>query len=205
MSTSRHQQSIFEKAINGGEKEFNTFFKNTWGNVAPALIKLTNSEETAKELFVEGMSILWDNFSLQQKELPQNVNAYLYIVCKNEWISQRNKNKNKKEIPLSDLKFSQEPKAEELSIEEIISEEIQEQQLNQILSKGISLASERCKKIIELHLKQGKKLVYLWKELGYETYQSIVQAKYNCKKKLGDYIFLELNRREKNQHNKEKK
>jgi len=94
---------------------------------------------------------------------------------------------------------------EEEEEEELLLKDQEDLKIRGILKKAINLASDKCKKIIELHLEGGLTLREIWKKLGYKSYQAIVQTKYNCKKKLGNYIFLELNKEKKRAREQVKK
>lgn len=190
MNSPKHLQTIFEQAAQGDEQAFNQFLESSWQAISASLIKLSGSKEEAHSLFISGMSILWEHFVIRKRTIPANINAYLYIVCKNEWLSE--KKKIEKDILVFDSVHLENTESDIIPFEELSHQEEEKQKLDDLLQEGIKLATDKCKKIIELHLKKGLKLKEIWKQLGFESYQAIVQAKYNCKKRLGIYIFTKI-------------
>ncbi len=196
------QYTIFEKAILGDEKAFNLFFNKSWQQMRLSLISLTSSEEEANHIFVKGMTILWENFIVQKKDPPENIQAYLYIICKNEWLAERKiKNNDPILLPIDDI-YGELEEVENPSIKELKEAEEQDLGIKKLLKKAVENASEKCRKIIDLHIYQGVRLKKIWQSLGYASYQAIVQAKYNCKKKLGNYVFLQMQREKKQKQTK---
>ncbi|MGD1847165.1 MAG: hypothetical protein ACFB10_17380 [Salibacteraceae bacterium] len=185
--------SIFQDASRGNEAAFNAFLKTTWEELAPPLTALVGPPKEARELFLYGISILWEQLVVHQRMAPQNPSAYLFVVCKNEWLS-RKKQATQGQLVYDSVQFDHQT-SDLLSSEELHSKEAQQQEMEALLKEGIAQCSDKCKQIIELHLVQGRKLKSLWKELGYESYQAIVQAKYNCKKRLSNYIFTNSRKR----------
>ena len=60
------------------------------------------------------------------------------------------------------------------------------------LKIALETMSLKCKRLIELSMDTSVKLVDCMESLGYETYQALVQAKYNCKKRLIKKVYNAL-------------
>ena len=188
-----HQKDalIFEEAIAGNKEAFNRFFTESWKQLNVSLQKLTHSEQEARRIFICGMTILWESFILKQQNPPENVQAYLYVICKNEWLAE--KKRKQAEGSLIDLQTTKAIATEEpQSPDEVSRKEDDDLLIKKLMVEALEKASERCKKIMELHIEGGKRLKELWPKLGFNSYQAIVQAKYNCKKRLGNYVFRQL-------------
>ena len=66
-------------------------------------------------------------------------------------------------------------------------------QLKQVAwAKAIEKLQGLCKKIFQLHIEERQKLKDIWLALGFNTYQSLVQANYRCKKKLTQLVLDEF-------------
>ncbi len=197
MPISYEEDAVFKQAVRGDTKAFNYFFQKSWGALQKPLISLTGSEKEASNFFVRGMTILWEHCTREGNPAPHNSNAYLYTICRNEWRLEKRQEQNKFYITDINSIHKEIADAETMTAEEVKYKEEQELFIERILAEAIDKISEKCKKIIELHINGKQRLREIWQSLGYKSYEAIVQAKYNCKKKLGDYIFLQLNKRKK--------
>lgn len=179
--------------ISGENKAFSILFHEQWIQLEEPLTILTGSKTEAHHFFVRGMGIIWERCVREENPPPRNIKSYLYIICKNEWLSEKRQEKSKSYLnDLSELEAS-----ENESEAELIAREQKDAFMKQWLNEAISQASENCKKILEFHIVGQQSLKKIWQQLGFSSYQAIVQAKYNCKKKLGNYIFLKLQQQKK--------
>ncbi len=62
------------------------------------------------------------------------------------------------------------------------------------LSEALENLNQKCRELLETELDSDKSLKDLQGELGFVSYQAVVQAKYNCKKKLVKEVFTVLNK-----------
>jgi len=179
-------KSILDNAIKGNEIPFNRFFKNTFDSLLPRLKHFIESEEEAKEIFVITMQKFWECFVIKQQKVPSNCIGYIYIMCKNTWLLQKKKYNNT--IPINDQILNYYKNlSNDTNENEFISDELMNDDQflkHKALTKAIEDLSPKCKTLIEVDLDPDIKLKNLQKTLGYDNYQALVQAKYNCKKRL---------------------
>ncbi|MEM9546276.1 MAG: hypothetical protein AAGA77_09885 [Bacteroidota bacterium] len=171
---------IIAEAQKGNELPFDAFFKKTFFALQKQLVRMTGSENEARILFVEAMEKFWDRFVIAQKELPDNIKGYIFMICKNLWLIQKRDPWNK--VTLYDT-YQENWKVTEdnspldgFTPAPSLSEES--------LEKGLNALGEKCKTLLLMSMDASIKLIDHQKRLGYATYQAMIQAKYNCKKRL---------------------
>ncbi len=177
-------EHVLEAAAKGDERGYRLFFTTLWRDLKPALTRLTNSEQTGKDLFLSSMITFWEVFVVQQKPLPNNVKGYVFAICRNGWYAQKR---------WAPREISQDP----FNMSEQFSdagsypfrEEEARYQRQRAMAIALEEATEKCQCLFEQHIERGIALKDLEKPLGYPSYQAIVQAKYNCKKRLIARVF----------------
>lgn len=182
-------KEIIESAIIGNEFPFNRFFEETFKKLLPKLTFLTKSEDDAQDLFLISMHKFWDRFVINQEELPHNSTGYIYIMCRNAWLRQK-KPWNTVNIDDNASQKYAASNEKEYNINIELKIHLDDDLLkHKALSIALEQLPEKCKRLIESELNPEIRLKDLQEDLGYTNYQALVQAKYNCKKKLIKKIF----------------
>ncbi len=177
---------IIECAHKGNELPFTTFFEHTFQKLKSKLFSLTKSKDDSQEVFIISMQKFWDRFVINKEEPPHNSIGYIYMMCKNAWLMQK-RNKANTMLSIEDSYEDQNSVQIDLqsnSIEDGIDKEDEELLKHQALAEALKLLSSKCRSLIENELDSDRQLKDLQEEFGYNNYQALVQAKYNCKKRL---------------------
>lgn len=186
-------EKIIDSAIQGNEFPFNRFFEDTFKKLLPKLTALTNSKDDAQDVFITSMYKFWERFVINQEQLPHNSIGYIYMMCRNAWLHKKRQPWNSvvlsnksvyNHIKVNDETLDTEKKLEHIADEKLIK--------HKALNLALNKLCEKCKKLIETDLDKSIKLKDLQQELGYSNYQALVQAKYNCKKRLVKKAFEAL-------------
>ena len=184
---------IIEDARNQRESSFAAFLKETFIRLKKQLVSLTKSETRAEDIYIEAMQKFWERFVIQEHEPPKNPEGYIYRICKNLWLME-------KRDPWNRIVLKDSFKDHEVGT----FEESETNEQNEIRERSLQIAlnaiSSKCKKLMELSMDTSIKLVDCVELLGYETYQALIQAKYNCKKKLIKEVFNALSESKKAYH-----
>lgn len=184
---------IINEARNGNELPFNKFLKTTFNDLKKQLILLIKSEPKAEDVFIEAMQKFWERFVIQENEIPKNPKGYIFMICKNIWLMEKRNQWNK--IILKDSFLDHEV----VSADD--DDESEDSELNlrkKSLVIALTMISAKCKELMELSMDTSIKLIDCMESLGYETYQALIQAKYNCKKKLIKEVFTALSELKRN-------
>ena len=179
---------VVKDARNGSELSFNAFLKKTFIQLKKQLLSLTRSESKAQDIYIEAMQKFWERFVIQQNEPPQNPQGYIYRMCKNLWLMEKRDAWN--QVVLKDSFSDHEAGSFEENDNEKNNEAMKREQALQVALNAISA---KCKKLMELSMNTSVKLIDHVEPLGYDTYQALIQAKYNCKKRLIKEVFNALN------------
>ncbi len=188
-------KKIIDSARNDNEFPFDRFFEDTFQKLLSKLKFLTKSEENAKEVFVISMQKFWERFVINQEELPLSSVGYIYMMCRNTWLLRKRKPWNAVTLSEESEVFRNDEENEhDPTKESEIKEEMNEDLLrHRALSIAMNLLSSKCKLLMEAELDNTIRLKDLQEELGFGNYQALVQAKYNCKKRLVQKVYEALN------------
>lgn len=183
-------EKAIKNAILGDEVLFNKFIENIYSELLPKLIVLTSSVDSARDVFIQSIQKFWERFVIKQEQLPENTVAYIYRMCKNAWLMQKRNQWNMVMLTSEPYSYQAVDGSDHFLLE---SDQAVKDSEDLYRQKALTLAleqmSEKCKQLIEAELDKQVKLKDLQDELGYHNYQSLVQAKYNCKKRLAKMVF----------------
>lgn len=188
---SSNLKEILKQAKKGQTKDFNEFFVEAYAKCKPKLLQLTKSQFDTDDLFAEVMAKFWERFVIKEETLPtENINGYIYRMCINAFHNMKRKQNSEKLDFFHNLpdKISEEEGNDDDLWNELKNDEVKYTAFQNAIKK----LCDKCKSLFDAILFEGKKLKDLWEPMGYKNYQLIVQAKYNCKKKLTRYFFIEL-------------
>ncbi|MGY3791721.1 RNA polymerase sigma factor [uncultured Aquimarina sp.] len=177
-------EKIVEQARQGNELPFDYFFKDLFKRLQPRLLSLTKSPQETEEIFISAMQKFWERFVIQEENLPINSLGYIYQMCKNNWLMNKRNPWNsfalKDDLHLLSNREQSNNTYSNDSIEDLEQEWLQ----NKALSQALDALSDKCKMLMQSEINPEIKLKDLQQELGFGNYQALVQAKYNCKKRL---------------------
>ncbi len=176
-------KKIIEQATQGNELPFDHFLNALFERLQPRLLSLTQSSQETEDIFITSMQKFWERFVINQEKLPLNIDGYIYIMCKNAWLM------GKRNIPRTvilneSLKTENVYDDNDLDTETRIEELEQDWLQKKALYKALDQLSAKCKSLMEADMDKNTKLKDLQGEMGFTNYQALVQAKYNCKKRL---------------------
>ncbi len=188
----------------GNEAPFNALLQPLYdADFKWQLLKVTQSEEMAFEVFLNAMTKFWERFILKKEHLPKgNIKGYIHNMARNNFLDLKrkdNRKSNLKTVELDDtlLGFSAKGLSEEnmyVNRQESVDGQTSENRKLRSLSTAIGKLCDDCKTLIERNVFEGEKLKSLKIEMGYTgSYQAIVEKKKRCIKKLTKLFFVELN------------
>ncbi len=177
-------QTIIDHAIQGNYFPFNRFFEETFQTLHPKLERLTTTEEDIKDMYLVSMQKFWERFVLQQEAIPDNSVGYIYRMCKNAFLL-------KKREAWASVILSEDPMMDQaVQWEDTLGNEEEKRDAHaeflqfKALEIALETLSPKCKALMEEALDTETKLKDVVDTFGYTNYQALVQAKYNCKKRL---------------------
>jgi len=149
-----------------------------------------------------GMTKFWERFVLQNEPLPKhNIKGYIFRMVRNNFVDEARKQNRKTGLKLVELdndKILHQLKNSEMMDttqpeEEHRNNQLVEQKYLVSLENAINKLCDDCKQLIERNVYDGERLKTLKTELNYTgSYQTIVEKKKRCIKKLTKIFFKEL-------------
>ncbi|MCB1148348.1 MAG: sigma-70 family RNA polymerase sigma factor, partial [Leptospiraceae bacterium] len=144
--------------------------------------------EDAADIFQEGMVVLYEKVNQGAVEWQSTLKTFLYAVCRNKWLMELRKKKNRKTNILEDNVH--------LADDTSIQKDIISQEKNELMRKHFKKLGDDCQKILKLFF-EATSMKDIGNIMGFsEGYAK--KKKFNCQQKLisavtNDPIFKELN------------
>jgi len=135
----------------------------------------SGDREQAKDLFQEGMIVVYRNIRDKKLELQCKFGTYLYAVCKNIWIQERKKYSLRMEKLRQHALEVNDPGPEE--------NPLLEKHAHILFDKHFSKLSEDCQRILSMHF-NAYNVEEIRDAMGYKDTHHAADRKYRCKKSL---------------------
>jgi|GEM_PF-1392432 len=202
--TDKTWESTIELARQGDEAPFNAYVNEMYiSRYHTSILKITEGDEAmTREVYTSAITKFWERFILRAESLPQrNINGYVFNMARNAFVDIKRQAKRNKEcefcshqalnIARDYTNMTIEDKSFDGSSYEIEQEDYEMKM--QLLRTSISELDEKCQKIINRNVYEGEFLKDLKLELGFTgTYQSIVEKKKRCIRKLSKLMYKAL-------------
>ena len=181
-------QKLAEELRNGNEARLDEVFLNAHQPCVAQLTKLTGSAADAEDLFMDAMWLFRGVLLKGKTPNAANINGYLFTIARNLFLKKTRDNEkwihasaDEKEVAQFLTKMANDTQEQEEFEFEGASEK--EQRFAAVIQAFDSLG-EQCRKLLEGFLLREIPLKDLQVPLGYNNYDTIRAAKYQCKKSL---------------------
>jgi RNA polymerase sigma factor (sigma-70 family) len=172
-----------KKIIEGIRNQDKTVLQSLYANYFPTIKRLVinnnGTEQDAKDVFQEGIIIIYRKIKEGTFELTSSFKSYIYSVCRFIWIKQLSKNKENIEQQQVYLQYE--------DITEIGTDEYRKNEEYKLYQHHFKRLGNDCQKLLQLYLKKVP-LKEIAEELGIDSLQYIKTKKYKCKEQLIRYI-----------------
>lgn len=164
------------------QSELNLLFKKCYKSNIPQLTQLTDSKDTAQEVYQEAFYVFLKKWKQGAIKNPHNLCGYIYQIAKNKWLE--SKRKNTKELTWDTLMLPNQETTGDFDHLESAENVLQRKQKAQILLSAMDKLGEKCRKLLTETIVYKVALKQLQEEMGYASYNAIKVAKHQCKKSL---------------------
>lgn len=202
--TDKTWESTIELARQGDEAPFNAYVNEMYiSRYHKSILKITEGDEAmTREVYTNAITKFWERFILRAESIPKrNINGYVFNMARNAFVDIKRQAKRNKEcefcshqalnIARDYTTMTIEDKSFDGSPYEIEQEDYEMKM--QLLRTSISELDEKCQEIINRNVYEGEFLKDLKLELGFTgTYQSIVEKKKRCIRRLSKLMFKAL-------------
>ena len=145
------------------------------------------SVQDAKDIFQEGIIIIYRKIKDDKLKLSSSFKSYLYSVCRYIWIKQLSRQKENIENQNIYIEYD--------NIPDITIDEYKKNEQYKLYQKHFKRLEKDCQKLLLLFLKKVP-LKDIAEELGIGSQQYIKRKKYKCKEQLVRYIKSDPNYKE---------
>ena len=137
------------------------------------------TEQDAKDIFQEGIIIIYRKIKDGNLELTSSFKSYIYSVCRFIWIKQLSKQKENIKNQQIYLEYE--------DVEDVTVDEYKKNEQYKLYQKHFQRLANDCQKLLQMFL-QKVSLKIIAEELGIDSQQYIKRKKYKCKEQLVRYI-----------------
>lgn len=158
-----------------------TILKRIYRESLPEVIKYvkrnSGTEDDAKDVFQEGILVIFRKASEDSLELTTSFHNFLFTICKRVWLKKLRK-RTGKEVPFDEVL--------EYSYEEDLEEAFLKSQKWELFNRRFMDLSEECRQVLKMLFNKvsGKEIA---EKMGY-TEDYAKRKKYKCKQNLADLI-----------------
>lgn len=158
------------------------FYKMYFGSIHHFIIRNGGDEQEAKDVYQEGIIVLYEKIREHKLELTSSLKTFLYSICRNLWLKQL----VRKERFTGKIEEHQE-------FIKAIDEDIHEQEveMNQYaqMKKALDLLGEPCKTLITDFYIKNLNMQEITEKFGYTNAANSKNQKYKCMNRLKRYFF----------------
>ena len=181
MSTNQTYLTTNAEYLKGIAENDLSILKKIYAESLPEVIKYvqknSGSIDDAKDVFQEGILVIFKKVKANALELTTPFHVFLFMVCKRIWLKKIKKS-YKKEVTLDEVK--------EFSIEENLEDNFIKTRKWTLFNKKFSQLAEECRKVLKM-LFNGRSGKEIAEAMGY-TEEYAKRKKYKCKLSLTDLI-----------------
>ena len=157
------------------ENAFRYLYRQYYGFVESMVTQNSGGREDAKDVFHDGLIVLFNNVKKEDFTLSSALKTYLYSICRNLWLMKLGK--AKRETPLQD-------QHEHIPLAENIFDTLLTNERKQIVVQLMNKISDDCRRLIELFYFHQMKMVKIMEVFQLSSEQAAKNKKNNCIKKL---------------------
>lgn len=137
------------------------------------------SEQDAKDVFQEGIIIIYRKIKEGNLNLTSSFKSYMYSVCRFIWIKELSKNKENAEKMDTYLEYE--------GVPDITVDEYRKNEQYKLYQKHFKRLERDCQRLLQMFLDKVP-LKEIADNLGIDSHQYIKRKKYKCKEQLVRYI-----------------
>lgn len=166
------------RGIRNSDRTTLAYVYSTWFPMIRDFIgKNAGTEEDARDIFQEGMLVLFDKVQGSEVEWKSTLKTFLFAVCRNKWLMVLRKRKIQNTV--ADLESLSE-------IESEVAEDIEKSERYKLMRKGFDQLGTECQQVLNLFF-EGQSMKEIAEKLSF-TPAYAKKKKFICQKKLIDLV-----------------
>jgi RNA polymerase sigma factor (sigma-70 family) len=175
--------ALLEGLAKDDKKAVETIYRNNYNMIQALIINNNGTADDAKDVFQEGMIVLYQKVKTGSFELNCQIKTYLYSVCRRLWLKRL----------LQQNKFlSSNDHHEEIVI---IDEDVEDHEKRDVeftmMEKAMNSLGEPCKSLLEAFYLQKRQMQDIASSFGYTNADNAKNQKYKCLMRLKKLFFTQ--------------
>lgn len=170
----------------GDKNAVEAIYRQHYKMIYTLVVNNNGSADDAKDIFQEGVIVLYEKARQPEFNLNCQLKTYLYSVCRRLWL---------KRLQLANRILTiTDPVTEVISVDEDM--EVHEQKNQELLNLESSINSlgEPCKSILEAYYLEKKNMLEIAAQFGYTNAENAKNQKYKCLSRLKKIYFAQINK-----------
>jgi len=176
-------QDLLKGLALNDKKAVETIYRDNYNMVQSLVINNNGTVQEAKDVFQEGMIVLFEKARSGSFELNCQLKTYIYSVCRRIWL--------KRLQQINRFSIEADSMAEVVPVEEDLEEHEKKDQEFKMLEKAIGNLGEPCKSLIEAFYIQKKNMQDIAGQFGYTNADNAKNQKYKCLMRLKKIFFAQ--------------
>ena len=167
--------------LNNSEDALNKLYVGYFPMVLQFILNNNGSEDDAKDVYQEGIIVLYNKVKSGDFELSSKLKTYLYSVCRRIWLK-RLAQHSKKTNNIADFE-------DVLVVEEDVAQHEEKDRQFEKMQSALLLLGEPCKTIIQDFYISNLSMQDICEKFGYTNTDNAKTQKYKCLQRLKKLFF----------------
>ncbi len=181
MRTDINEQVLLKGLAENDRKAIESIYRQHYGMVQALIVSHNGTIEDAKDIFQEGLIVLYERARSGTFELNCQIKTYIYSVCRRLWLKRFHQ--LQKLSPEVDNLEETIPVEEELDMYEQRTDDFQ------LMERAMQNLGEPCKSLLESYYVHRKSMIEIAKDFGYTNADNAKNQKYKCLMRLKKLFF----------------
>ncbi|MBC7902987.1 MAG: sigma-70 family RNA polymerase sigma factor [Gemmatimonadaceae bacterium] len=187
VTTDPQELALLEGLAKNDKQAIETIYKLQFGMVQSLIINNNGTADDARDIFQEGIIVLYEKVKSGSFELNCQIKTYLYSVCRRLWLKRlQQMQKYRGEIGAI---------ADTVQIEEEIESHEERNLEFGHMEQAMMNLGEPCKSLLEAYYLQKKNMSEIAGHFGYTNADNAKNQKYKCLMRLKKLFFAQYKKR----------
>jgi RNA polymerase sigma factor (sigma-70 family) len=166
-------------------KAIETIYRENYNLVQALVLKNNGTAEDAKDVFQEGMIVLYEKAKSETFTLQCQLRTYIYSVCRRIWL--------KRLLHQNRFMVAEDSQVELVTVEEEVEDQERLNTEFSMMEKAINSLGEPCKSLLEAFYLQKRNMQEIALSFGYTNAENAKNQKYKCLVRLKKLFFSQYN------------
>jgi RNA polymerase sigma factor (sigma-70 family) len=177
------EKALLKGLASNDKQAVETIYQENYNVIQALIINNNGSADDAKDIFQEGMIVLYEKVQTESFELHCQIKTFLYSVCRRLWLK-RLQQQNRYAAPGDSMEAV-------VDVDDDLEVHEQKDQELNLMEKAIGNLGEPCKSLIEAYYLQKKSMQEIAEEFGYTNADNAKTQKYKCFIRLKKIFFAQ--------------